>query len=79
MKWLWVLFILFGVMQFTLDWNTGQHQIGYYALNLFSASAVAQPYGSWVLSVSLPLGALVYLVRRIWNHPRPRVSNAVNS
>jgi hypothetical protein len=65
-------------MKFTLDWSTGQHEIGYYALTLFSAGASAQLYGSWVLSVSLPLGALVYLVRRIWNHPRPRVSNAVN-
>ncbi len=79
LKWLWVLFILFGVMQFSLDWNSGGHEFAGYSALLFSASAFGMPYGSWTLSVALPLGAIVYLVRRIWNHSRPPVSNTGNT
>lgn len=75
-KWLWVLFILVGVSQISVDWSTGAWEFRYLWIQLFSAGAGFQPYGSWVVSVALPLGALVYLARRFWNHPRPRQSKA---
>ena len=78
-KWLWVLFILVGVAQFSIDWTTGQWQFNYFWVLLFSASAVFQPYGSWVVSVGLPAGALVYLGRGFWNHPRSRLSKPATS
>jgi hypothetical protein len=74
-KWLWVLFILIGAMQLQVDWTSGAWQFNYFTILLFSASAVFQPYGSWVVSVALPVGALFYMARSIWNHPRPQLSN----
>jgi hypothetical protein len=78
-KWLWVLFILFGVLQLSVDWSSGAWQFRPLFFLLFSASAVFQPYGSWVVSVAVPMGALFYMARRIWNHPRPQVSNPASS
>jgi len=63
-KWPWVLFILFGIGSFAVNWTTGEWQVSLIATRLFSAAASATLYGPWVLSVSLPLGALVFLVRR---------------
>jgi len=74
-KWLWILFILVGFAQVSVDWTTGAWQFRQLSILLFSAGAVFQPYGSWVVSAAVPIGALVYLARRIWNHPRPRLSN----
>lgn len=78
-KWLWVIFILVGVSQISVDWSSGAWEFHYFWFLLFSASAVFQPYGSWVVSVALPVGALVYLMRRFWNHPPAELSKAGNS
>jgi hypothetical protein len=63
-KWLWVLFIILGFGRFALNWSTGDWQISLVSFQLFSASAFAQPYGPWFVSVSLPVGALLFLIRR---------------
>jgi hypothetical protein len=68
-KWLWLVFILFGIGQFTLNWHTGEISVkplqflflgaGYFAPMLYSPLA-------WPLYImmSLPVGAIVFLVRR---------------
>jgi hypothetical protein len=61
-KWLWVLFILAGVGKFAVNWTSGEWGIAPLSLQLLSASAVASLYGPWILSFSLPLGAIVFLV-----------------
>jgi hypothetical protein len=58
------LFILFGVGNFALDWTTGEWQFAPLHVHLLSASVSANLYGPWVLSVSVPLGALLFLWRR---------------
>jgi hypothetical protein len=63
-KWLWILAIIFGVTELSVDWNTGAYVFKPLAIQLFSVGAVAPPYGAWVLSVGLPLGALAYLLAR---------------
>jgi hypothetical protein len=63
-KWPWVLFILLGVGKLSVNWTTGAWGISPVAVQLFSASATAPLYGSWTLAVSLPLGAIVFLLRR---------------
>jgi hypothetical protein len=63
-KWPWIIFILFGVGNFALNWTTGEVQFAPLQIQLLSASAAADLYGPWVLSVSLPLGALLFLLRR---------------
>jgi hypothetical protein len=63
-KWLWILFILFGVGKFSVNWATGQWGIAFLALQLFSASSHAEFFGPWIISVSLPIGAILFLLRR---------------
>ncbi len=63
-KWPWLLFILFGIGSFSINWTTGETQLSPLTLRLFGASATAVLYGPWTVSVSFPLGALVFLLRR---------------
>ncbi len=63
-KWPWVLFIMFGIGSFTINWTTGETELSALTIRLFGASVAATLYGPWILSVSFPLGALVFLFRR---------------
>jgi hypothetical protein len=63
-KWLWILFILLGFGKLSVNWTTGQWGIAVLAAQPFSASAVAALYGPWMVSVSLPVGAIVFLIYR---------------
>jgi hypothetical protein len=67
-KWLWIIFILVGFGQLSVNWNSGTWDSSLAHVMLFSASAVSRGYGGWVISVALPVGAAVYLVRRFLNH-----------
>jgi hypothetical protein len=74
-KWLWIIFILFGIGQLSVDWNSGAWQFSPVHFLLFSASAVAPGYGSWVVSTAFPVGAAWYLIRRFLNHRAAGRSN----
>jgi hypothetical protein len=63
-KWAWMLFILLSIGSFTINWTTGETQFSALAIGLLGASATGVLYGPWMLSVSFPLGALVFLLRR---------------
>ncbi len=63
-KWPWVLFILLGVGRFAVNWTTGVWGFSPMHFQLLGASAVAPLYGPWTLGVSLPLGAIVFLLSR---------------
>jgi len=64
-KWAWVIFILLGVGIFQLNWTSGQVIFHLIYVQLFGASAMpAGPHAPWLLSVSLPLGAIVFWVKR---------------
>jgi|SRR5437762_1712861 len=63
-RWAWMLFILLSIGSFTINWTTGETQLSALAVGVFGASATGALYGPWLLSVSLPLGALVFLLRR---------------
>lgn len=63
-KWLWIIFILFGIGKFAVNWTTGQWGFMPMSFQLFSAGAFAPLYGAWTLSISLPLGAIWFLLRR---------------
>jgi len=67
-KWLWLIFILVGFGQVSVNWNSGVWDSSLVHVMLFSARAVSRGYGGWVISVALPLGAAVYLARRFLNH-----------
>jgi len=63
-KWLWIILIILGFGKFTINWTTGQWSITPLAIQLFGASTYSPPYGAWVLSASLPLGAILFLLVR---------------
>lgn len=63
-KWLWIIAILLGVGTFSINWTTGHWGFQLVSVQLFSASAFAPQYGTWTISVSLPLGAILFLLRR---------------
>jgi hypothetical protein len=63
-KWLWILFILFGFGKIMVNWTTGQWGLSLLAVQLFGASATAEYSGPWIIAVSLPIGAAVFLSRR---------------
>lgn len=61
-KWLWAVFILIGVSRLGVNWATGQPNFQLFAIQLFSAAASAETYGPWTVSVSIPLGAILFLL-----------------
>ncbi|GLQ94062.1 hypothetical protein [Dyella acidisoli] len=63
-RWLWIISILLGVGNLSVNWATGKLGFQLVAIQLFSAGAFAPPYGAWVISASLPLGAILFLLRR---------------
>jgi hypothetical protein len=63
-KWLWILFVLFGFGKLSVNWATGQWGVMVLAAQLFSASGTAAFFGPWIVSVSLPVGAVIFLINR---------------
>lgn len=70
-KWLWVLFILFGFVQLQLNWTEGVMNVQPLSFLLFGAGyARAGPAAPIILTVSMPLGAIVFFFkRRRWLAP----------
>lgn len=64
-RWLWVVVALVGVGTTTLDWTTGETQFRLLSLQLFGVGVQRLGMlGPWYLSVGVPVGALLALVRR---------------
>jgi hypothetical protein len=77
-KWLWIIFILFGMGQFSVNWTTGEYGANLIRFQIPCAMATAQFFGPWIISIVLPVGAITFL---IWReaHVRPRQSNGLPS
>lgn len=64
-KWLWILFILVGVVQVSFNWANGKLGVMPLSFQLFGASAFRSSiYTPWVFAFSIPLGAIVFWFRR---------------
>lgn len=63
-KWLWILFIIIGIGQFTINWATGQWAFSPFSIQILGVGAFAPLFGPWILTVSVPIGAIVFLLRR---------------
>jgi hypothetical protein len=63
-RWLWIIFIVLGIGKLSINWTTGQRGIGLLNIQLFGASSAAAFYGPWIISISLPLGAILFLLLR---------------
>ncbi len=63
-KWLWIVFILFGFGKWTLNWTTGAVSFAPVTFILFSAGFTKQFYGPLMLQIAVPVGAVVFWLRR---------------
>lgn len=63
-KWPWIVFILFGFGRFAINWSSGEWNFAPLYFQLFGASASEAIYGPWIISVSLPVGAIAFLFRK---------------
>lgn len=61
-KWRWILFILVGFGKFTINWVTGQWMFMPLYVQVLSVSTFAEFYGPWTISISAPVGAVVFLI-----------------
>ncbi len=66
-KWLWIVFIPFGFGRLSFNWTTGRVLFNPLSVHfqLLGAAAVKHGlYAPWIISISVPLGAIVFLIRR---------------
>lgn len=64
-KWLWAIFILLGYGQFSLNWTTGTGSVNPIYFQFLGAGFVsAGKCAPFILSVSFPLGAILFWVKK---------------
>lgn len=65
-KWLWAIFILVGVGKLGVNWTTGALIFTPLAVNIpcGGATTINGLYGPWVVTMNLPLGAILFLRKR---------------
>lgn len=67
-KWLWLLFVAVGLVQFQFNWSNGAWNLQPVAFNLLGVgvlkSGAAAP---WIFTLTLPIGAVVFwFKRKVW-------------
>ena len=60
-KWVWLVAILVGVCQLTVNWTTGEWFFTPLALSTPPVRASCTAYGPWMLHILSPLGAIAFL------------------
>ena len=63
-KWLWRIFVLLGITGITLNWTSGDVRFVLLQVNLLGAAFSQQLYGPWILQIGVPLGAILFWIRR---------------
>jgi hypothetical protein len=64
-KWLWLLFVAVGFVQFNFNWTTGAWDLLPIAFSVLGAGfGKMGPVAPWVFTLAFPLGAVIFLVRR---------------
>lgn len=64
-RWLWTIGTLLGITRLQMNWTTGQFLFLPFQVQIFSAGAIKSPiFAPWILSVSVPVVAIVVLLRR---------------
>ncbi len=79
-KTLWAVAILLGVARFQLNWTDGGFAVEPLNVQILSAGFLrASQLSPWILSVSVPLAAIVFLVRRRRGKFGPVPGNAASA
>ncbi len=76
-KWLWIIVILLGVGKIAANWTTGQASYNIFWINILPAGFGAELYGAWFVTVSFPLGAILFILFR--NRLRKQEAHALST
>lgn len=63
-KWLWMIVVLLGIGTATLNWTSGNVQVGILSVTFFGVGFMKPLYGALMLQIGLPVGAAVFWLRR---------------
>lgn len=64
-KWLWLIFVALGVVQFSLNWTDGDWAIQPLRVSLLGSGYMRSGlYAPIIVNVSFPLGAVLFLLKR---------------
>jgi hypothetical protein len=63
-KWLWIIFILLGFSQIAIDWTSGALDASFLSVNILGVGFMRTGKGPWILAVSFPIGAIIFLMHR---------------
>lgn len=64
-KWLWMILICIGVVQFSMNWTTGEYSVEILSFHVpASGMSQAGSYSPWMFFFTVPAGAVVFLLRR---------------
>jgi len=70
-KWLWIIFILVGFFQFNFNWTTQAFTINPLFFQVLGAGFYrASRYTPLMLSFSIPLGAIMFLIKSLYSRIR---------
>lgn len=65
-KWLWTIFVLLGFTELSVDWITGKVDFQLLVITILGgASSHDGTYGGWMFAMSLPVGAVIFWIKRI--------------
>jgi hypothetical protein len=64
MKWVWVIFVLFGLVTIRLNWTTGELSEQLISFVFFGAGITKVFYEPAMLQIGLPIGAVIFWMRR---------------
>src|SRR5262249_13853277 len=65
-KWAWMLLCLVGAGGLGFDWTSGAFALKLFSVQLLFGISFTRggPYAPWLLTVSLPIGAIMFLANR---------------
>ena len=77
-KWLWALVALFGLFQFKLNWTSGLVTANWLSVQLIGAGfwSGTSRFAPWIISATLPVGALLILAGAVAKPSEAAVSPA---
>jgi hypothetical protein len=67
-KWIWLMLMIPGVCRLTVNWTTGQWSLTPLSVQVkllpLIANVTCTAYGPWMLQITVPLGAIAFLLWR---------------
>ncbi|MGA2002901.1 MAG: hypothetical protein ABSG70_05950 [Terriglobales bacterium] len=79
LPWYWALISMVGLGQLAVNWTTGETSFSLGAISFPPAQASASAYGPWMISVTLPVGAVLFLMLRDRLRSGPRNDGSTES